>query len=361
MATDIKIDFSDTYTLMRLIRAIPPETHFFRDRYFPTGEGDLFKEKKIPIAFQDGDMKMAPFVSRRLGPIEVEREGFEVFEHEPAFISVKRTINPDDLDVPMFGEQFFKTEDEARRAIKLRAKDMADLNSMISRREEWMSVQVMLNNACTVQEYVDSKTKGRKKYLEFFRKNDKEHIFTVSKPWTNPDADIDNDGAEMCQMVADHNNNPTDMVVGPDVWRVMRNNKSIMKTLDTTLSFNDSAIRERTLAPGVMSPGKLIFGGNILDLFVVSTKFTNDEGKLESYFPTDGVLVTFPKCGHTMYGSVLQQPFGSIDYQKIAAARIPKFVNKNEEDQNSWILKSAPLTAPYTYCPYAFAPHVLGD
>lgn len=361
MPSNIKINFSDTYTLMRLIRDIPPETQFFRDRYFPTEEGDLFKEKKIPVSFKDGDMQMAPFVSRRMGPIEIERDGFEVFEFEPAFISVKRTIKTDDLEVPMFGEQFFQNEDEARRAVKLRAADMVELDKRISRREEWMVVQTMMNNACTIQEYVDAKTKGRKKFLQFYKKDPKEHIYTVSKPWSDPKADIDNDGAEMCQMVADHNGSPQDMIVGPDVWRVMRNNESIMKTLDTTLAFNDSLIREKILKPGIMSPGKLIFGGNVLTVFVVSNKYTDENGKLQPYFPTDGVLVTFPKCGHTMYGSVVQIPFGSIQFQKFTAARIPKFVSNNEEDQNSWTLKSAPLTAPHTYCPYAFAPHVLGD
>ncbi len=361
MPSNIKIDFSDTYTLMRLVNDTPPESQFFRDRYFPTGAGDMFKQKKIPVSYKDGDMQMAPFVTRRMGPIEVEREGFEVYEFEPAFISVKRTIRTDDLEVPMFGEGFFENEDEAARAVKLRAEDMAELDRRISRREEWMAVQTMLTNACTIQEYVDAKTKGRKKFLQFYKSDPNEHIYTVSKAWNASGADIENDGAEMCQMVSDHNGNPTDMIMGPDVWRVMRNNESIMKTLDTTLAFNDSSVRERILKPGIMSPGQLIFGGNVLTIFVVSTKYTDANGVLQPYFPRDGVLVTFPKCGHTMYGSVVQIPFGSIDYKKFTAKRIPKFICNNEQDQNSWTLKSAPLTAPHTYCPYAFAPHVLGN
>ena len=227
MATNIKLDFSDTYTLMRLIRDIPPDVRFFRDRYFPTGAGDLFKAKKVPVSFMDGDLEMAPFVSRRLGPIEIEREGFEFFEFEPAFISVQRTINPDDLDVPMFGEDFFSHKDEAQRAIDLAAADLRELDVRISRREEWLAVQTMLNNACVVQEYVDAKTKGRENWLEYFRTSENEHKFFVSRPWSDPDSDIENDVAEMGQMVADHNGDPQDLVVGPAVWRVMRNKKPL--------------------------------------------------------------------------------------------------------------------------------------
>lgn len=360
MPSNIKIDFSDTYTLMRLIKDIPPDVRFFRDRYFPTGAGDLFKEKKVPVSFKDGDLDMAPFVSRRLGPIEIEREGFEIFEYEPAFISVQRTINPDDLDVPMFGETFFAHKGEAQRAIDLAAEDMRKLDVMISRREEWISANTMLNNACVIQEYVDAKTKGRKKYLEYFRTSENEHKFFVSKPWSDPKADIENDVAEMCQMVADHNGDPEDLVVGPAVWRVMRNNETIMKTLDKTLDFNHNSINEKYLKHGVLFAGRMLFGGYTLNVFVVSTKYTDENKKLQNYFPEDSALVSFPNCGHMMYGSVVQQPFGSINYKKFTAKRIPKFINKNESDQNAWNLKSAPLAAPLTYCPWAHAPHVLG-
>lgn len=361
MPSDIKLDFSDTYTLMRLVKDIPPDVRFFRDRYFPTGAGDMFKEKKIPVSFKDGDLDMAPFVSRRLGPIEIERDGFEIWEYAPAFISVQRTINPDDLDVPMFGESFFENKDEAKRAIDIAAEDMRKLDEMISRREEWLAVQTMLNNACTVQEYVDAKTKGRKQFLQFYRTSENEHKFTVSKAWSEATADIENDVAEMCQMVADHNGDPQDLIVGPDAWRCMRNNETIMKTLDKTIDFNRSAINEKILKNGVLYAGKLLFGGYTLNVFVVSTKYTDENKTLQSYFPTDGALVTFPNCGHMMYGSVVQQPFGSTQYKKFTAKRIPKFINRNESDQNAWVLKSAPLAAPRTYCPYAFAPKVLGS
>ena len=364
MPGDIKLDFSDTYTLMRLIRTIPADVRFFRDRYFPTGAGDMFKEKKVPISYQDGNLDMAPFVSRRLGPIEVEREGFEIYEYQPAFINVQRTINPDDLDVPMFGEDFYHHKDEAQRAIDLAAEDMRKLDVMIARREEWLAVNTMLDNACTIQEYVDESTLGAKKFIQFYRKNPNEHKYTVGKKWSAADADIENDVAEMCQMVADHNGDPQDLIVGPAVWRVMRNNAGIMKTLDKTLDFNHNAINEKYIKRGVLYAGKLLFGGYVLNVFVVSTKYTekvNGVRTAKSYFPADGALVTFPNCGHMMYGSVIQQPFGSTQYKKFTAKRIPKFINKNEADQNAYTLKSAPLAAPRTYCPYAFAPKVLGD
>ena len=34
------IDIFSTYTMMAVLEQITPETFFFKDRYFPTGEGD---------------------------------------------------------------------------------------------------------------------------------------------------------------------------------------------------------------------------------------------------------------------------------------------------------------------------------
>ena len=36
------LNFFDTYILMAIMEEVVPDTFFFRDRYFPTGEGDVF-------------------------------------------------------------------------------------------------------------------------------------------------------------------------------------------------------------------------------------------------------------------------------------------------------------------------------
>lgn len=55
-----------------------------------------------------------------------------------------------------------------------------DTSARISRREEWMRAQVMVNNACEMQEYVDGKTKGEKKYVQFYA-TASEHTYTAAK------------------------------------------------------------------------------------------------------------------------------------------------------------------------------------
>ena len=68
-----ELNFFDTYTLMAVQKRIVPKQTFFRDRYFPTEEGDIFSSNKVLTEYMDGDRKMAAFVSPRVGAIPMER------------------------------------------------------------------------------------------------------------------------------------------------------------------------------------------------------------------------------------------------------------------------------------------------
>ena len=61
------LNFFDTYILMAIMEEVVPDTFFFRDRYFPTGEGDVFAADKVLTEYRKGDRKMAAFVSERIG------------------------------------------------------------------------------------------------------------------------------------------------------------------------------------------------------------------------------------------------------------------------------------------------------
>ena len=80
------LNFFDTYILMAIMEEVVPNTFFFRDRYFPTGEGDIFAADKVLTEYRKGDRKMAAFVSERIGDIPMDRIGYEIHELQPAFI-----------------------------------------------------------------------------------------------------------------------------------------------------------------------------------------------------------------------------------------------------------------------------------
>ena len=42
-----ELNFFDTYVLMAIVEEIVPQQTFFKDRYFPTGAGDVFASDKV--------------------------------------------------------------------------------------------------------------------------------------------------------------------------------------------------------------------------------------------------------------------------------------------------------------------------
>lgn len=359
---DNALDFFSTYMMTAALEMVKPEKLFFKDRYFPTGAGDIFNTDKVLIEVKKGSRKIAPFVAERAPAVPIERTGYEVYEYAPAKIAVKRTLTIDDLKKRGFGEAIYSNSTPAQRAARLEIEDMTEMDKRISRREEWMSVQTMMNNACTMQESVDAKKKGNTKQVQFFESNSSEHKYTPANPWNSSSANVIGDTAAMCKLLTARGFNPTDMIIGPDVEDVFYNDEQILRQLDKNLNIDFGAINQEIIYPGISILGRNInFRGHKLTIYVASNSYEDDNGTDTPYFPSDGVLITFPKCGHTMYGRVDQMNYGSVDFTSVAAKRVAKFFCKNDDDEEvrGLRLQTRPLMAPKNYCPYIFAPHVV--
>ena len=145
------LNFFDTYTLMAINEEVTPVPSFFKDRYFPTGEGDIFAADKVLTEYRKGDRKMAAFISDRAGDIPMDRRGYAIHEYQPARIAPSRLLTADELAKRGFGEAIYANSTPAQRAARLLRDDMTDMERRIVSREEWMCAQVMINNACTMQ------------------------------------------------------------------------------------------------------------------------------------------------------------------------------------------------------------------
>lgn len=60
-----ELNLFDTYVLMAITEEIVPQQTFFRDRYFPTGERDIFACDKVLTEYrkgrpQDGGVRLCP-------------------------------------------------------------------------------------------------------------------------------------------------------------------------------------------------------------------------------------------------------------------------------------------------------------
>lgn len=354
------LDFFSTYTLMAISEEIVPQQSFFRDRYFPTGAGDIFASDKVLTEYRKGDRKMAAFVSPRIGDIGMDREGYAIHEYQPAYIAPSRILTLDDLTKRGFGEAIYSNLTQAQRAAQLQRDDLADMERRIARREEWMAAQTMINNACTMQEYVDAKTVGDIKYVQFYDSTS-DHTYTVSKKWDAEEGDFFGDVKAMCRQLSRRGLPAADLILGTDAADAILQDAKVRELLDKNSGIIIGQVDQTlTQYDGVVYMGMLNFGGFRLNVFSVDESYVDDNNVEQKYFPATGAMVTAPACGKMMYGQITQIDFGATDFQSYAAKRVPKFSLDQANDIRKLRLAARPLAAPKSYCPYIYAANVVG-
>ncbi len=353
------LNFFDTYTLIAILEEIVPKQTFFRDRYFPTGEGDIFASDKVLTEYRKGDRKMAAFVSSRASDIPMERRGYAIHEYQPSFIAPSRLLTMDDLQKRGFGEALYPGMNKAQRAARLQADDLSEMDARIVRREEWMCAQTMIHNACSMQTYIDNETKGEVLDVKFFDEVS-EHTYTVAKKW-DADGNIRGDVTAMCRMLSRRGLAAADLLLGTDVAEVVLADKEMRELLEKTSGIIIGEVNQQlTQYDGVVFIGQLNFGGFHLNVFSVDERLVDDDGEDKPVFPADSAMVTAPACGHLMYGQITQIDFGSTEYTTYAKSRVPKLIVDQPNDARKLRLASRPLAAPKNYCPYIFAEKVIG-
>jgi hypothetical protein len=349
-----ELNFFDNYTLMAITQELVPQASFFRDRYFPTAAGDIFAADKVLTEYRKGDRKMAAFVAPRVGDIPVDRLGYAIHEYQPAYIAPSRLLTLDDLRKRGFGEAMYPGSTPAERAVRLQLDDLTDLDRRIQRREEWMAVQTMINNGCTMQEYLDANTQGEQNIVLFYD-GSSDHTYTVGPAWDAVGGDFFGDVRAMCQMLARRGLPAADLVLGTAAADAILDIQKVRDLLDKNSGIIVGEINQSIAYPGVVRMGVLNFGGFLLTLWCVSESYDDDSGNDTPYFPAKSAMVTAPGCGHMMYGQITQMNFGSTEFSSTAAKRVPKLVVDQDRDIRKIRLGARPLAAPKNYCPYIYA------
>ena len=330
----ILINFFDNVILQAISEEIVPKVSFFKDRYFPTGAGDIFKANEVLTEYRSGDRKLAAFVDQKAGDITMTKRGF--------------------------GEALYPGMDEAQRAARLLADDMNDMENRIARREEWMAAETMIGNGCVMQEYIDGATKGDSLVVKFYD-GTSDHTYTASKKWNENGGDFWGDVKAMCRMLSARGLPAKDLILGTDVADYILTDERTRQLLDKNSGIIVGEIRQQlTQYDGVVFMGTLNFGGFMLNVFSVDETYEDETGKSARYFPATAAMVTAPDCGHMMYGSITQMDYGKTDYTTYAAKRVAKLVVDQDKDTRKLRLGCRPLAAPKTYCPYIYAADVVG-
>lgn len=219
-----------------------------------------------------------------------------------------------------------------------------------------MCAQVLINNACTMVEYIDDSTKGETINMQFYDTTS-DHTFTVSNTWDAVNGDFFGDVESMCAMLADKGLEAADLVLGSTAAQVVTSLEKVLKLLDNR-NIQIGALKPQVRYPGVVWLGRLNFKGFDLDLWSVRETYVDDSNTTQLYFPAKSALVTAPSCGRLMYGAVTQME-DDEQYHDFALRRVPKLMVNKDKDSRKLRLACHPLAAPRAYCPFIYAASVV--
>lgn len=354
----------DIYTPMFLegvIKELPDVPSFVKDRYFGTPEH--FVTEKVFVDYEDEEGNvMAPFVIPRQDGVAIMREGYETFEISPANIAPKRTLTIDDTLKRRAGESLVSTMTPEQRERAMLVDDAAALDRTIARREEWMCVNTIMDNACTMEHIADDVEKPITLEARFYTGSTNPGKASISAKW-DIGADEYTPGVwytDVCKWLSGMRKNhrsADDLVVGANVAELILKDKWVQKMLDNRrIELGD--VHPEWQQMGVNHLGKLNFGGHYLDIFVYEA--TYDERSIankkmtyttKSYMPENGVFLASPNSGKMKYGAVTQMEDDKHLHTR-SGSRVSKINADVKHNTREMIVTARPIAVPTVKSPW---------
>lgn len=361
------MDIYSTYYMLAAVREMTPEHTFFKQRYFPTNAAmDVFGTSRVLADYKnESNNKRAPFVLPRIGSISVGREGFSTYDLEPANISISRPLTLDQLNQRGFGEALLSQSTPEQRARMLLMGDLSELSARISRTEEWLSVQTMLDNGCTMRHQAEREDIYEDVTVKFYDGDDNPAIYTQSKAWENSLEDehgnimVGNwyyDIINMAKMLTRRGLPAREVLVGWDVGEFLMTDPWIIKMLDNR-RVDIGSLNPTELTEYVTELGTFNFMGRMLRILVSDGTFMDEKGRDVPYVPNGTVIVTAPDCGKGLYGAVTQLE-NDGQFHTYAGTRVPQHIFTVKPPVKETQLSARPLFVPKRPSPWSVAKNV---
>lgn len=350
------INIYKTKTMLAAVKQMKPVTSFLRDRYFPTGAGDLFPGEEVLVEYKDvAGNKMAPVVLPRKGSISVERDGYSTHKMVPPLVAPSRSLTIDDLNKKGFGEDLFSDRTPAERQAEILTQDLADFDEMITKREENIAAQCMFNNGYVLRQYADKYGSGEYKEYEmrFYEGEANPAVYVPSTKWGSAGADIFGDLHLMVKMLTTKGNNATEVLLGADVADTVMKDATIQKQMDL-LRYNVGEIAPIALPQGAARLCRLNIRGRMIDLLTYDGTYVDEETGVDTaYVPAKKICLTAPGVGRGLYGAVTQVEQEDRKWHTHMGRRVPRYWA--EKDGRELTVSSRPLFVPRTKNPFISA------
>ena len=222
------IDMFDTRTMLEALFQMKPVRKFLLDLFFKRVETST--TEYVDIDIMKGKRKLAPFVSPLVEGKVMDRLGYSVRSYKPPYVKPKMVTTAQDFLRRMAGDTIYTGNDNAaQRALKQLGRDMAYLEEIITRREEWMAAQLVQTGKVSIV------GDGVNDLIDFGM--DSNHIITLTGTalWsdqTNSTPLIDLRTWRRL-ILQDSGLNATDVIMGSDALDAFLSHAKVKDQLDT--------------------------------------------------------------------------------------------------------------------------------
>lgn len=327
------MDLFDTRTMLAALEQMLPAQSFLLDTFFRITETS--QTRYVDIDVIKGKRRLAPFVNPRLEGKMVEKRVYQTFTYAPPYIKPKMITTAEEILKRQPGETIYSGNmGPMQRAQQQLGKDLAELDEMILRREEWMAAQALQTGKIpVVGEGVDDE-------IDFLMATN--HLVTLSGTslWSNaaskPIEDLE-DWAE--RIIQDSGLTVDTIIMGKNAARAFINNADVQKKLDM-LKFQMVTVAPQKIRPGVRYIGTV---DSVADIWVYHDWYYDDVSQTEKPLidPNKVILGSTQARCIRHYGAI--QDLDAVG----AVPRFPKSWESKDPSGRFLLLQSAPLPAPH--------------
>jgi hypothetical protein len=331
-----------TRTLLEAFDQGPIVSTFLRDTFFKGREYP--PTSTVEFDFRRGRRKMAPFVAPLIGGKVMERQGFETRFFKAPRIAPVRALRIPDLEPRVLGETIYSGRTEADRAADLLAEDSEFLDDAISRREEWMCRQVLLNGGITVT--AENGYQQVISYLEYgLPTQSVSNHWPVTTKWDQAASDPLKDLQDArLNVIKLSGVSPNVALFGTNAASVFVRNQSVKDLLD------NRRLELGLVQPSIQSNSVIRFGTVPgLELYSYAEYFEDDAGQLFPMLPPDVVLLASTVTQNKIvYGAFTQlEDAKTKHFVTYQTDRIPFVYGDEEGGALFYRVTSCPLPMPH--------------
>jgi len=143
------VNLFEPRTMLKFVERMPKATTFLRDKFF--AQKEFSPTAKVDVDIKIGGLKVAPYVSEKIGGKVVENSGYRTETFAPPLVAPLKVTTAADIQMRSMGENLYSSQTPDERAAKKLLDDMKDLDQMVTRREELMCAQAIFHGEIEVK------------------------------------------------------------------------------------------------------------------------------------------------------------------------------------------------------------------